>query len=111
MIGSPVSTRTDETTADLIGYFINVLPLRTRFQGRESFDALLRQVHQTVMGALQHRLYPLELMKKELLSTQSAGQDPFRVMFVLEDEPDTLALAGVECRAKPFDAQTAKFDL
>ncbi len=111
LIGTPISTRSDQATQDLIGYFINVLPLRTRFDGKQGFDELLSRVRETVLGALTHRNYPLELLKKEVLSSEVAGQDPFRVMFVLEDEPEPLELPGLSCKTRLIDTQTAKFDL
>ena len=111
VIASPVSTRADKATQDLIGYFINVLPLRTRFDGTQSFADLLTRVRGTVLGALEHRQYPLELLKKELLTSEVAGQDPFRVMFVLEDEPEALQLPGLSCQSKLIETQTMKFDL
>lgn len=111
VIGSPVSTRANNITQELIGYFINVLPLRTQFDGQGNFADLVGRVRNTVLGALAHGQYPLELLKKELLSSEVAGQDPFRVMFVLEDEPEPLQLKGLECRAQTIDTQTAKFDL
>ena len=111
LIGSPVSTRADQTTQELIGYFINVLPLRTRFDGSQSFADLLTRVRGTVLGALEHRQYPFELLKKELLTSEVAGRDPFQVMFVLEDEPEALQLPGLNCQSKSIDTQTTKFDL
>ena len=111
VIGTPVSTRVDQTTQDVIGYFINVLPLRTRFEGDKSFRELLHAVRDTVFGALAHQHYPFELLKKEILSSEAAGQEPFRVMLVLEDEPENLQLSGLACRSQLFDTQTAKFDL
>ncbi len=111
VIASAVSTRSEQITQEMIGYFINVLPLRTRLDGNEGFSSLAMRVRETVLGALAHRQYPLELLKKELLASETAGQDPFRVMFVLEDEPEALQLDGLTCRAKTIDTQTAKFDL
>ncbi len=95
----------------MLGYFINVLPLRTRFDGSQSFLELLDRVQETVLGALTHRQYPLELLKKEVLSSEAAGKDPFRVMFVLEDEPNSLRLHGLKCTSRAIDTHTAKFDL
>lgn len=111
VVGTTVSTRSEQATQEMIGYFINVLPLRTRFDGNQSFAELLNSVRATVLGALTHCHYPLELLKKEILSSEAAGQDPFRVMFVLEDEPDPLQLPGLDCAAKSIDTHTAKFDL
>lgn len=111
VIASPVSTRSDDHTQDMIGYFINVLPLRTKLEAGKGFSDLTSRVRTTVLEALTHRHYPFELMKKELLNSAGTGQDPFRVMFVLEDEPEALQLSGLTCRSRTIDTKTAKFDL
>ncbi|QDV71807.1 Linear gramicidin synthase subunit D [Rosistilla carotiformis] len=111
IVGSAVAARPEAEMEDLIGYFINVLPLRTQFAASESFDALQTKVRETTLSAMAHQNYPLELMKREIFASQGTGTSPFRVLFVLENEPCSLELTGVEARRVPMETQTAKFDL
>ncbi|WP_417735305.1 amino acid adenylation domain-containing protein [Rosistilla oblonga] len=111
VVGSAVAARPDAEMEDLIGYFINVLPLRTRFAADGSFDDLHAKVRDTTLSAMAHQNYPLELLKRELLAGQGTGATPFQVMFVLEHEPCALTLSGVQARRVPMETQTAKFDL
>ncbi|XZE54475.1 amino acid adenylation domain-containing protein [Planctomycetaceae bacterium SH139] len=111
IVGSAVSTRDDLDTENQLGYFINVLPMRTQIDASGSFLELLGDVRETVLGALAHKNYPFELLKKEILATQATGQDPFRIMFVLEPAPCPLQLAGLPANPLSLDNGTAKFDL
>ncbi len=111
IVGSAVSTRDDLDTENQLGYFINVLPMRTQIDPSGSFLKLLDTVRETVLGALAHKNYPFELLKKEILATQATGQDPFRIMFVLEPAPCPLQLDGLPAIPLPIDTGTAKFDL
>jgi non-ribosomal peptide synthetase component F len=40
-VGTPVANRDREETAELIGFFVNTLALRTSLSGEEAFTALL----------------------------------------------------------------------
>jgi NRPS condensation-like uncharacterized protein len=75
VIGTTVSTRDQAETENLIGYCINVLPLRTQVSGSDSFADLLKLIRETTLGALSHKDFPFEILKKEVLSTQATGQD------------------------------------
>ncbi|MCM2370991.1 amino acid adenylation domain-containing protein [Aporhodopirellula aestuarii] len=111
IIGSAMTTRDDLATEDLIGYFINVLPLRTRFDGGGTFEELQRKVRETAFNAFAHQNYPFELLKKEILSNQETGGTPFRVLFILENEAEPLELSGLKSKPVALETQMAKFDL
>ncbi|EMI55463.1 pyoverdine synthetase D [Rhodopirellula sallentina SM41] len=111
VIGSAVTSRDDLAMEDLVGYFINVLPLRTRFDGSDSFECLQAKVRDTAFDAFAHQRYPLDLLKKEIFSEGEMGDAPFRVLFILENQPDALSLDGASTTTIPFDTRLAKFDL
>lgn len=111
IVGSAVTTRDELSTENLIGYFINVLPLRTRFDAGGSFEDLQGHVREVALNAFAHRHYPFELLKKEVLSEQPMGGTPFRVLLVLENEPEPIQLSGLDSNLSVMDTQIAKFDL
>jgi amino acid adenylation domain-containing protein len=59
-IGTTTSNRTDVELEPLIGFFINILPLRLRIDERASVAALLRGVRAQVLAAFEHQAAPFE---------------------------------------------------
>ena len=82
IIGCPVAGRNRVELEDLIGVFINTLPLRLRTSGNDSFRQLLDRTRQTVMDGLSHQQVPLQWMVQEMLSErENTGSWPFQVIF------------------------------
>jgi amino acid adenylation domain-containing protein len=59
-IGATTSNRTDVELEPLIGFFINILPLRLRIDEQSSVGALLKAVRTQVLGAFEHQAVPFE---------------------------------------------------
>ena len=55
MVGTPFAGRNLVELEDLIGFFINVLPLRTDLSGDPSFSELLGRVRETTLAPLRTR--------------------------------------------------------
>jgi amino acid adenylation domain-containing protein len=66
MVGSPVSGRTSAEFADVVGCFVNSVVIRGDLGGTPTFRAFLRQIRQTVLGALEHQDYPFRRLAEEL---------------------------------------------
>ncbi|MFI8294282.1 condensation domain-containing protein, partial [Streptomyces sp. NPDC085614] len=58
IVGTPASGRTHPDLDRAVGYFINMLPLRTRIDTSVSFRDLLTQVRSTVLEAYEHQQLP-----------------------------------------------------
>ncbi|WDF57314.1 non-ribosomal peptide synthetase/type I polyketide synthase [Mucilaginibacter sp. KACC 22063] len=87
--GSPVANRHQRQTADVIGFFVNVLVNRTLLQKNESFAALIKQVHAEQIQAQLHQDLPFEILVSELGVTRDASRHPvFQVLFELSNSGD-----------------------
>jgi amino acid adenylation domain-containing protein len=83
IVGSPASGRTRAEFAEIVGYFVNPVPLRANFAGRPTFKAFLRQIRQTVLGALAHQDYPFSLLIEKLRPRRDPSRSPiFQALFV-----------------------------
>ncbi len=65
-VGSPIANRNRGEIEALIGFFANMLVLRTSLGGDPSFDELLERVRQTAVGAYAHQDLPFEKLVGEL---------------------------------------------
>ena len=66
VIGSPVSGRNHIDVEDQVGYFVNLLPLRTELKGDQSLKGLLANVKETMLEADEHQTYPFDKLVSDL---------------------------------------------
>ncbi|RLN13905.1 hypothetical protein BBJ28_00023819, partial [Nothophytophthora sp. Chile5] len=130
VIGAPASGRAHAALQDVMGYFVNTLPLRLDSQddggADESFEDFLAAVREVVLDAYKHMEVPFHKVLEHLrASAQARGmegdgerrwQHPlFQVMFSWEqsgeDEADPSGSCGVRYEELPLPRRSAKFDL
>ncbi|MEO6084715.1 MAG: AMP-binding protein, partial [Umezawaea sp.] len=113
VVGTPIANRTRRETEGVIGFFVNTLALRTDLSGNPSFQALLRRVRETTLGAYQHQDVPFERLVDELRVERSLSHTPlFQVMFALIEGAGTQRpWGGLAVEPYPSGGGAAKFDL
>ncbi len=79
VIGVPIANRPVPEVANLIGYFLNTIPLRCDLSGNPSFQKLLARVKTNITEAYAHPYVPFE--KLRAAGTQES--EWFRVVLVL----------------------------
>ncbi len=114
VIGSPSAGRSPETE-DLIGFFVNILPLRIPTDGRPSVRELLARSLSAVLGALDHKILPFEKIVEELQPERSFQRSPiFQVTLSLETLPfeaGRRSLPGLELELHRESHTNRAFDL
>ncbi|MCE7009273.1 amino acid adenylation domain-containing protein [Kibdelosporangium philippinense] len=113
VVGTPVANRDRAETADLLGFFVNTVVLRTDLAGDPTFAELLRQSRADVMDTLDRQSVPFDVLVDELAPDRSLSHHPlFQIMLVLQNN-DQGAFDLPELTASVFkpDGATAKFDL
>jgi amino acid adenylation domain-containing protein len=114
VVGAPIANRNRPEIENLIGFFVNTLPLRADLAGDPSFLQLLGRVRQTALGGYAHQDLPLETLINALGIERDASRNPlFQVVFVMQNAPmQAVELPGLHMRfAEELDTGTAKFDL
>ncbi len=113
LVGSPIASRNRTEIESLIGFFVNVLVLRTDLSGELSFQELLARVKSTALKAYVHQDLPFEKLVEELQPTRDLSYNPlFQVMFVLQNVPKpNLSLSDVSVSYEEGYNGTSKFDL
>jgi amino acid adenylation domain-containing protein len=114
VVGTPSANRGQREVEELIGFFVNMLPLRVDLSGAPTVAELLRQVRTRALDAQRHQDVPLEEVVERVRPARSLAHTPlFQVMFAWQNAPEErLDLPGLQSAAVPgHAAETAKFDL
>lgn len=84
-VGCPTTGRPRAEFANIVGYFVNPLPLRADFTQQQTLRRFLVQVRNRVVGAFEHDMYPFPLMVEKLGIARDAGSSPiFQTMLVVQ---------------------------
>jgi amino acid adenylation domain-containing protein len=113
VVGTPLAGRTVTETESLIGFFVNLLALRTDLTGDPTFRELLQRVRDTTLGAFSHQDLSFEQLVAELRPERSLSYNPiFQTAFALQNESGAaLSLPGLQLSPVKLGSITAKFDL
>jgi amino acid adenylation domain-containing protein len=120
VIGTPTANRGRAEVEELVGFFVNTLPLRVDLSGAPTVSGLLDRVRALALEAQRNQDIPFEQVVERVHPTRSLAHTPlFQVMFAWENAPEGgLELPGVALDPLDLwdsgDASTqvsAKFDL
>lgn len=113
VVGTNVANRTRSETEKLIGFFINLLVLRTDLSGAPAFGELLSRVREVTLQALAHQDLPFEKLISELKLDREHDHTPLvRAVVQLQSAPRvSLELPGLIEEFLEVGAETVPFDL
>ncbi|YCK39673.1 amino acid adenylation domain-containing protein [Actinomadura sp. ATCC 39365] len=104
-VGSPVAGRTRPEFEDMVGLFVNLLPLRARLAGDPGFAELLRRTRDGAIEVYGHQELPFEKLVAELDPERDVSRPPLvQVLFALQ------SYRGDGEGFEP-DSTTTRFDL
>ncbi|WP_435635617.1 amino acid adenylation domain-containing protein [Pseudomonas solani] len=113
VIGVDVAGRGQVELEALIGFFVNVLPVRSRYAAAQPFSAFLADTRQAALNAFEHQDLPFDMIVEAAAAPRHKGANPLvQVLFVMSDLPlQRRAVAGL--RIEPIESATAysKFDM
>ncbi|MET0396098.1 MAG: condensation domain-containing protein, partial [Longimicrobiaceae bacterium] len=114
VVGTPIAGRTRVELEGLIGFFVNMLPLRGDLSGDPTWRELLGRVRKTALGGYAHQALPFDRLVEELGVERSLTHAPiFQVAFALRKAGgrERLSLGGLALEPLESGEQVAKFDL
>ncbi|HJP91739.1 MAG TPA: amino acid adenylation domain-containing protein [Pyrinomonadaceae bacterium] len=113
VVGTNVANRTRSETEKLIGFFVNLLVLRTDLSNAPSFRELLWRVREVTLKALAHQDLPFEKLISELRLERDHGQTPLvRAVMQLQTAPQVaLKLKGLTEESLEIGTESVPFDL
>ncbi|HMB06392.1 MAG TPA: amino acid adenylation domain-containing protein, partial [Isosphaeraceae bacterium] len=128
IVGSPVAGRNGPKFTEVVGYFVNPLPIRAKLAGNPTFLDILGQVRQAVLDGLEHQDFPFASMVDRLQIERDPSRSPlFQAMFVyqkaqrldkegltsfaLRETGPRMDLGGFPLESLALEQQAAQFDL
>jgi amino acid adenylation domain-containing protein len=76
VIGTPTSTRTRAGLGDIVGFFVNLLPVRVRIPPDSTLDGLLASTRDAAVAALAHGDVDFEQIVRECSTNRGASLSP-----------------------------------
>ncbi|ETW23727.1 non-ribosomal peptide synthetase [Mycobacterium gastri] len=112
VIGTLSGNRARLETEDLIGLFVNALPVRIRLDGDPGVTELLTRVRQCLVDVLAHQGLPFDLIVNATAPDRDASRNPlFGVQFVLQPAARATERSGLGFEVAEIETHTAKRDL
>jgi amino acid adenylation domain-containing protein len=127
VVGVPTLGRSRAELAEVVGYFVNPLPLRADLAESPAFATVLERVRRSTLEALEHADFPLLRIAERVRVDRDASRSHlFQVLFTFQSAPpgsEHLAalalgqggaafhLAGLRCESVALDTGWAQMDL
>lgn len=86
IIGTAVAGRSHADLEDQIGFYVNLMPLRTQLNPEESFDIFYKALTTKTFESYSHQVYPFDKLVEELNSQRDVSRNAvFDVMLSLQN--------------------------
>jgi len=111
VVGMSAATRPRPEFAELIGYFINMVPLRMRVERARRWCDHVEELQACMADGLDHGVYPFPALVRDLKVARSPGVPPvFQVAFTFVKSLDAHA-DGLSIEPVPGLHQEGEFEL
>jgi amino acid adenylation domain-containing protein len=89
VLGTPSANRRSAEVEGMVGFFVNILPLRGRVDEREPFRRLIADARETVMDAYDHGTVPFDRIVEAVAPPRVPGAHPLLQVVLSVAEPAT----------------------
>ncbi|AYK07546.1 non-ribosomal peptide synthetase [Brevibacillus laterosporus] len=89
VVGMPINCRDGQLYENVIGNFVNMIPVRTCINDQDNLDTLCKNLQRTVINGVSNS-YPFPLLIRKLGLTADSGSAPlFQIAYMYQDWADT----------------------
>ncbi|MEO6231488.1 MAG: amino acid adenylation domain-containing protein [Ferruginibacter sp.] len=113
-VGTSIAGRQQQEVENLIGFFVNILALRTTVDPSITFTALLERVKQTTLDAYEHQEVPFEKVVDAVVKERDLSRSPlFQVLLVVLNTPVAAKtdLGDLILSGKGYEHTSSKYDI
>ncbi|KAF1033216.1 MAG: Linear gramicidin synthase subunit D [Pseudomonas sp.] len=113
LVGADVAGRQQPELEGLIGFFVNILPLRSTFVAQQPFSAFLAATQGTALDAFDHQDLPFDMIVEAASRPRQRGFNPLvQVLFVMNNLPvQSGGIDGIDVEVLPARGGYSKFDM
>ncbi len=113
LVGTDLAGRQHQALEGLIGFFVNVLPLRSRISPGMTFEALLAQARDSALAVFEHQQLPFDRIVDAVGVPRDRSRNPLvQVLFVLQNTPKGhFDIDGLHIQRLEALEHTSKFDM
>jgi non-ribosomal peptide synthetase component F len=112
VIGFPVAGRTNRVTDRLIGFFVNMLPLRIDLSDNPSFTTLLERVRRVAVDGYAHAEAPMDELVRELGVVRDPRRTPlFEVVLNVVASPEVENVTRLSIEQMDTPSLFSRYDL
>ncbi|MGA3601232.1 amino acid adenylation domain-containing protein [Lysinibacillus agricola] len=111
-VGFPISCRDQAEIEDLIGLFVNTLPIRTKLSSQLTFTDLLKQVKANSLQVFENKYVSFDSVVECVRPTRELSYNPiFQVLFSYQNAIPPIQLENLIVDFEHINPGTSKFDL
>jgi amino acid adenylation domain-containing protein len=113
IVGTDVANRNRVELEELIGFFVNLLPVRIDLSGNPTFTELLSRARKDMLEVYAHQDLPFHKLVEELKPERDLRRNPLvQILFVMQNtDQQTLQLAGLSLEPFKLSNASSRFDL
>ena len=114
IVGSPIAGRNNTQIEPLIGFFVNVLPMRVNLTENPRFSELLKRVKETAMGAYANQEYPFDRLVEVINPVRDLSRSPiFDITFEFREASANpfAGVSGITIKDVTGDDPNSRFDM
>jgi alpha-ketoglutarate-dependent taurine dioxygenase len=113
LTGTDVANRNRVELEQLVGFFVNLLPVRIDLTGDPTFVELLARAARSILEVYAHQELPFEKLVEELKPERDLRRNPIvQVLFVMQNtEQRALRLSGTTVEPFRLSNASSRFDL
>jgi len=113
IVGTPIAGRRHADLHQVIGMFVNSLPLRNFILPDQPFTEFLKTIKKRTLQSYENQEYSFEDLVDKVIVERDAGRNPlFDVVFALQNiEFDEKEIPGLTLKPYKYENHISKFDL
>ena len=113
VVGSPIVNRTNSDLYDIIGMFVNSLPMKASIDSKLSFTDFLNTIKQLCLENYNYQDYPFDELVNKLNVQKDTSRNPlFDTMFIYQNNGFIKpSFNGIDAKYYIPDTKISKFDL